>query len=87
MFINLIGISVAGWRVSAEQQISDLALQRLKSSDDSIEKAMDAAKFIDEQISSEEQTLERMREAAYSIFDQYLSEKVSNSIMIVQKNN
>lgn len=73
-------LNVEGWRVSAEQQISDLALQRIKS-DDIIEKGLDAAKMVDEQINSE-QTLERMREAAYSIFEQYLSEKASSRLRL-----
>uniref|UniRef100_A0A1B6BYU1 Sorting nexin-13 n=1 Tax=Clastoptera arizonana TaxID=38151 RepID=A0A1B6BYU1_9HEMI len=75
-------LNVEGWKASAEQQLSDLALQKLKASDDSIEKAMDATKLIDDQIPCEEQTLDRMREAAYSIFDQYLSEKASMRLRI-----
>lgn len=62
-----------GWRVSAEQQLSDIALQKLKS-DDTVEKGVDATS-IDEP-NSTEQLLERMREAAYSIFETYLSDKV-----------
>lgn len=65
---------IEGWRVSTEQQISDLALQKLSSS---VEKGVDAAAALDNQSSSSEQVLDRVREAAYSIFEQYLSEKVS----------
>lgn len=65
---------IIGWRVSTEQQISDLALQKLSSS---VEKGVDAAAALDNQSSSSEQVLDRVREAAYSIFEQYLSEKVS----------
>ena len=49
-----------GWRVSAEQQLSDMELQRVK-----------------EGTAAPPGTLENMKDAAYSILEQYLSEKVS----------
>lgn len=52
--------------MSAEQQISDMELQKLKSGGDGCQ-----AKG---QIPNP--TLENMKEAAYSIYEQYLSEKV-----------
>lgn len=58
---------VTGWRVSAEQQLSDLALQRLQLGKEGVG---------DVYLSRHNQVLDRMREAAYSIFEQYLSEKV-----------
>lgn len=52
--------------MSAEQQVSDMELQKLKSGGDGPQ-----AKA---QIPNP--TLENMKEAAYSIYEQYLSEKV-----------
>lgn len=72
-------LNVEGWRVSAEQQLSDIALQKLKS-DDSVEKGVDATCLDDH--NSTEQLLERMREAAYSIFETYLSDKASSRLKI-----
>lgn len=58
--------ALTGWRVSAEQQISDMELQKLKSGGDGRQSKG--------QIPNP--TLENMKEAAYSIYEQYLSEKV-----------
>ncbi|GLG99697.1 Sorting nexin-13 [Gryllus bimaculatus] len=60
-------LNVEGWRVSAEQQISDHELQKLKGSGD---------------LKQTNPTLENMKEAAYSIFEQYLSEKASPRLRI-----
>ncbi|XP_067006541.2 sorting nexin-13 [Anabrus simplex] len=60
-------LNVEGWRVSAEQQISDHELQKLKGAGD--------LKLVNP-------TMENMKEAAYSIFEQYLSEKASPRIRI-----
>nr|CAD7261410.1 unnamed protein product [Timema shepardi] len=60
-------LNVEGWRVSAEQQISDMELQKLKGPSD-----LKLNKIIPQNL-----TLENMKEAAYSIFEQYLSEKAS----------
>nr|CAD7199485.1 unnamed protein product [Timema douglasi] len=60
-------LNVEGWRVSAEQQISDMELQKLKGPSD-----LKLNKIIPPNL-----TLENMKEAAYSIFEQYLSEKAS----------
>ncbi|XP_063234403.1 sorting nexin-13-like isoform X2 [Bacillus rossius redtenbacheri] len=58
-------LNAEGWKVSAEQQISDIELQKIKSSgDQKVPKAL-------------QPTLENMKEAAYSIFEQYLSDKAS----------
>ncbi|KAG8270688.1 sorting nexin 13, partial [Homalodisca vitripennis] len=65
-------LNVEGWRVSTEQQMSDLALQRLQVP---VERAVDVAATLDHPHSSPDQIMDRMREAAYSIFEQYLSEK------------
>ncbi|KDR10032.1 Sorting nexin-13 [Zootermopsis nevadensis] len=60
-------LNVEGWRVSAEQQISDMELQKLKTVGD------------DHHVKGQlpNLTLENMKEAAYSIYEQYLSEKAS----------
>ncbi|KAJ9575635.1 hypothetical protein L9F63_007496, partial [Diploptera punctata] len=60
-------LNVEGWRVSAEQQISDMELQKLTSSGD--------GRQTKSQLPNP--TLENMKEAAYSIYEQYLSEKAS----------
>ncbi|XP_033608688.1 sorting nexin-13 isoform X2 [Cryptotermes secundus] len=72
-------LNVEGWRVSAEQQISDMELQKLKSGGDGRQSKG--------QIPNP--TLENMKEAAYSIYEQYLSEKASPRLkldeMVVKK--
>jgi hypothetical protein len=62
---------LAGWRVSAEQQISDMELQKLKGGAD--------GRQVKGQAPSP--TWENMKEAAYSIYEQYLSEKVKICII------
>ncbi|PSN51606.1 hypothetical protein C0J52_09091 [Blattella germanica] len=57
-------LNVEGWRVSAEQQISDMELQKLTGAGDGRQQVPNP-------------TLENMKEAAYSIYEQYLSEKAS----------
>lgn len=64
--IYVFSLFLAGWRVSAEQQISDIELQKLKSPGD-----IKQAKLL-----PYNQVLENIKEAAYSIYEQYLSEKV-----------
>ncbi|XP_026279783.1 sorting nexin-13 [Frankliniella occidentalis] len=59
-------LNVEGWRVSAEHQISDMELQKLSSQ--SSNSNLDSNNSI---------TLDNMKEAAYSIYEQYLSEKAS----------
>jgi sorting nexin-13 len=61
-----LSMHLTGWRVSAEQQISDIELQKLKSGGD--------GRQAKGQIPNP--TLDNMKEAAYSIYEQYLSEKV-----------
>ena len=58
---------IAGWRVSAEQQISDMELQTLTGAGDGRQSKGQLPN----------PTLENMKEAAYSIYEQYLSEKAS----------
>ncbi|XP_069691932.1 sorting nexin-13-like [Periplaneta americana] len=60
-------LNVEGWRVSAEQQISDIELQKLKVSGDGRQAKAQPPN----------PTWENMKEAAYSIYEQYLSEKAS----------
>ncbi|GFG33269.1 hypothetical protein Cfor_05621, partial [Coptotermes formosanus] len=61
-------LNAEGWRVSAEQQISDIELQKLKGGGDTRQTKGQTPS----------PTLENMKEAAYSIYEQYLSEKVSS---------
>ena len=56
-----------GWKVSAEQQLADLALNLHGDRD----------VLLAEQYGAARQTLDRIKEAACSIFEQYLSEKVT----------
>jgi sorting nexin-13 len=61
-----------GWRVSAEQQISDMELQNLKAGG---ERHQPKGQLPNP-------TLENMKEAAYSIYEQYLSEKVNSLLYL-----
>ncbi|XP_046396118.1 sorting nexin-13-like [Ischnura elegans] len=79
-------LNVEGWRVSAEQQMSDLELQKIKSSieqsDITLQSSTDTlqvptSKVQPYQSHPQGHVLENMREAALSIYDQYLSEKAS----------
>ncbi|XP_071451053.1 sorting nexin-13-like [Hetaerina americana] len=79
-------LNVEGWRVSAEQQMSDLELQKIKNSQDQGEPSSQASvetlqvlpsKVQLLQLQPQGHILENMREAAISIYDQYLSEKAS----------
>lgn len=79
-------LNVEGWRVSAEQQISDLELHKMGAgvtvagaappssgaASGGIRKAGDALA-----VAHQPPQPDGMREAAYSIFEQYLSEKAS----------
>lgn len=60
-------ISSTGWKASTEQQLADLG------QNSSLDKA---DVMLAEQYSANKQTLERIREAASSIFEQYLTEQV-----------
>jgi hypothetical protein len=64
-------MSFTGWRVSAEQQVSDMELQKLKAARDGHQPKGQLPN----------PTLENMKEAAYSIYEQYLSEKVNSYII------
>ncbi|XP_034255128.1 sorting nexin-13 [Thrips palmi] len=59
-------LNVEGWRVSAEHQVSDMELQKLNANSNNSN--IDTNNSI---------TLDNMKEAAYSIYEQYLSEKAS----------
>lgn len=69
LFCNLS--LILGWRVSAEHQVSDIESQKLNAH--SQDSTIDTSNSI---------TLDNMKEAAYSIYEQYLSEKV---IIIISK--
>lgn len=56
--------------MSAEQQISDMELQKLKG----------GADVHQTKGQTPNSTLENMKEAAYSIYEQYLSEKVNSYV-------
>ncbi|XP_054270445.1 sorting nexin-13 [Macrosteles quadrilineatus] len=73
-------LNVEGWRVSVEQQMSDLALQKLRSPSEQ-DVGVDVLAAL-EHTSTPQQVLDRIREAAYSIFEQYLSEKASPRLRI-----
>jgi len=65
-------LNVEGWRVSAEQQVSDMELQKLKGVGD----------VHQTQGQTPNPTLENMKEAAYSIYEHYLSEKASPKLKL-----
>lgn len=67
LFILILSYTYAsvGWRVSAEHQVSDMEMQKLNTQPNSSN--------IDSNTAA---TLDNMKEAAYSIYEQYLSEKV-----------
>ena len=71
----------AGWRVSAEQQLSDLQLQRqaLQSLQRSEGASVGQGSIVTNSSLDLMQTqmLDNMKSAAKSIYEQYLSEKVS----------
>ncbi|XP_073990966.1 sorting nexin-13-like isoform X2 [Rhodnius prolixus] len=60
-------LNIEGWRASTEQQLADMVQTSLEKSEVLLAEHYSAAK----------QTLERIREAAHSIFEQYLTEKSS----------
>lgn len=66
LYLNLCRIS-SGWKASTEQQLADL------EQNTSFDKA---DVMLAEQYSAAKQSLERIREAASSIFEQYLTEQV-----------
>lgn len=74
--------------MSTEQQISDLALQQLCAVAEKVEQAEDVVAALEQhpshQPSSQDQVMERIREAAYSIFEQYLSEKVNHYMVYIR---
>ncbi|KAG8224739.1 hypothetical protein J437_LFUL005308, partial [Ladona fulva] len=79
-------LNVEGWRVSAEQQMSDLELQKLRNSqeqgDISLQGSSESLQIVNTKVQTCQpqptvHLLENMREAAISIYDQYLSEKAS----------
>ncbi|BES92879.1 Sorting nexin C terminal [Nesidiocoris tenuis] len=66
-------LNIEGWKASTEQQLADL------EQNTSFDKA---DVMLAEQYSAAKQSLERIREAASSIFEQYLTEQSSNRLMI-----
>ncbi|KAL1116862.1 hypothetical protein AAG570_005331 [Ranatra chinensis] len=68
-------LNIEGWKVSAEQQLADLALQFDRGAPgDSI--------LLAEQFSSAKQTLDRIKEAACTIFEQYLADKAGAKVKL-----
>lgn len=63
---------VLGWRVSAEHQVSDMELQKLNAHSNNSN--ADTNNSV---------TLDNMKEAAYSIYEQYLSERVIVKIILI----
>ncbi|KAF6204595.1 hypothetical protein GE061_018755 [Apolygus lucorum] len=68
-------LNVEGWKASTEQLLADL------DQNSSFDKA-DVGVKLAEQYSAAKQTLERIREAATSIFEEYLTEQSSSRIQI-----
>lgn len=64
-------LNVEGWRVSAEHQVSDMEMQKINAPPNN---------FCTE--SNNSITLDNMKEAAYSIYEQYLSEKASPRLVL-----
>jgi hypothetical protein len=67
-----------GWRVSAEQQLSDLQLQTQTLLDSSAADPASAEINTSNLEALQAQMLDNMKSAAKSIYEQYLSEKVCN---------
>uniref|UniRef100_A0A0A9ZF17 Sorting nexin-13 n=2 Tax=Lygus hesperus TaxID=30085 RepID=A0A0A9ZF17_LYGHE len=68
-------LNIEGWKASTEQLLADL------DQNSSFDKA-DVGVKLAEQYSAAKQTLERIREAATSIFEEYLTEQSSSRIQI-----
>ncbi|KAK9499578.1 hypothetical protein O3M35_002596 [Rhynocoris fuscipes] len=65
-------LNIEGWRASTEQQLADMSQTSFEKSE----------VLLAEQYSAAKQTLERIREAAYSIFEQYLTDQSSCRLQI-----
>lgn len=66
-------LNIYGWRVSAEQQISDMELQKLQSGQSGASAAGARRKNAD---------LDNLKEAATKIYQQYLSDKASPKLQL-----
>ncbi|XP_043498083.1 sorting nexin-13-like isoform X2 [Polistes fuscatus] len=66
-------LNIYGWRVSAEQQIADIHLQKLQSGPSTSNIATTKRKNVD---------LENLKEAALKIHQQYLSDKASSKLQL-----
>lgn len=66
-------LNIYGWKVSAEQQISDIELQKLRGSTTSINSTGSKRKNIN---------LENLKEAAMKIYQQYLSDKAGVKLQL-----
>ncbi|XP_076651787.1 sorting nexin-13 isoform X2 [Halictus rubicundus] len=68
-------LNIYGWRVSAEQQISDIELQKLHA-------AQQAGASFTGSTKRKNMDLENLKEAATKIFQQYLSDKASPKLQL-----
>lgn len=66
-------LNIYGWKVSAEQQISDIELQKLQSNTLTVNSGGSKRKNIN---------LENLKEAALKIYQQYLSEKAASKLVL-----
>ncbi|XP_023314813.1 sorting nexin-13-like isoform X2 [Trichogramma pretiosum] len=66
-------LNIYGWRVSAEQQISDIELQKLHNSQQGSTSSSSKKRNVD---------LENLKEAASKIYQQYLSDKSSSKLQL-----
>ncbi|XP_034946039.1 sorting nexin-13-like [Chelonus insularis] len=66
-------LNIYGWKVSAEQQISDIELQKLQNNQSSAHSGSSKKKNIN---------LENLKEAAIKIYQQYLSDKASVKLQL-----
>ncbi|XP_023248571.1 sorting nexin-13-like [Copidosoma floridanum] len=68
-------LNIYGWRVSAEQQISDIELQKLQNSQTGSSSSSSLSK-------KKNSDLENLKEAATKIYQQYLSDKNSSKLQL-----
>ncbi|KAK2580520.1 hypothetical protein KPH14_006255 [Odynerus spinipes] len=66
-------LNIYGWRVSAEQQIADLQLQKIQTGPSTSSIISTKRKNVD---------LENLKEAALKIYQQYLSDKASSKLQL-----
>lgn len=74
-------LNIEGWRVSAEQQILQMDLEAFQRQSNSVPERDSDDSFVKVEHHRED-ILERMREAAHSIYEEYLSEKASPRLKV-----